>query len=115
MPEWRNGKRCGLKNRWGKPLTGSSPVSGTIFRVNAINLLSVARTSHLEQPQLLCREPGPNGSGYAYEAHCAGSWLSPLRHPLPIDGGRAVRISGQASERGTPQHPSPARVGEGMG
>ena len=28
-PEWRNGRRYGLKNRWGQPRTGSSPVSGT--------------------------------------------------------------------------------------
>lgn len=32
MPEWRNGRRFGLKNRWGQPRTGSSPVSGTSIR-----------------------------------------------------------------------------------
>ena len=32
-PEWRNGRRYGLKNRWGQPRTGSSPVSGTGTRM----------------------------------------------------------------------------------
>src|SRR5512138_976693 len=34
-PEWRNGRRYGLKNRWGQPRTGSSPVSGTSTKPNA--------------------------------------------------------------------------------
>ena len=28
-PKWRNGRRDGLKNRWGKPRVGSSPTFGT--------------------------------------------------------------------------------------
>lgn len=30
LPEWRNGRRGGLKNLWGKPRVGSTPTSGTI-------------------------------------------------------------------------------------
>ena len=28
-PKWRNGRRGGLKNRWGKPRVGSTPTFGT--------------------------------------------------------------------------------------
>ncbi len=29
MPEWRNGRRGGLKILWGQPHVGSTPTSGT--------------------------------------------------------------------------------------
>ena len=28
-PKWRNGRRAGLKNRWGQPHVGSTPTFGT--------------------------------------------------------------------------------------
>ena len=31
MPEWRNGRRGGLKIRWSQGRVGSTPSSGTIF------------------------------------------------------------------------------------
>jgi hypothetical protein len=30
VPEWWNGRRAGLKIRWGQPREGSSPSSGTM-------------------------------------------------------------------------------------
>ncbi len=29
MPKWRNGRRDGLKHRWGQPRVGSTPTFGT--------------------------------------------------------------------------------------
>jgi hypothetical protein len=37
LPEWRNGRRRGLKPPGGQPLTGSSPVSGTKQILNRKN------------------------------------------------------------------------------
>jgi hypothetical protein len=31
VPKWRNGRRAGLKNRWGQPRVGSNPTFGTNF------------------------------------------------------------------------------------
>ena len=32
-PKWRNGRRDGLKNRWGQPRVGSTPTFGTSFQI----------------------------------------------------------------------------------
>ena len=35
VPTWRNGRRAGLKIRWGQPRAGSTPVVGTRLSVEA--------------------------------------------------------------------------------
>ena len=37
VPKWRNGRRGGLKNRWGQPRAGSSPAFGTILRPRPVS------------------------------------------------------------------------------
>src|SRR4051794_38528761 len=64
-PEWRNGRRYGLKNRWGRPRTGSIPVSGTILECG------ISRFS--EVPHFAFKCPGWN-SGWnspKYRIFCA--------------------------------------------
>ena len=39
-PKWRNGRRDGLKNRWGQPRVGSSPTFGTSFSDSAVARMS---------------------------------------------------------------------------
>ncbi len=51
-PKWRNGRRDGLKHRWGLPHVGSIPTFGTFGGILAGHfiLLSVAgpATTHVE-------------------------------------------------------------------
>ncbi len=47
-PKWRNGRRAGLKNRWGQPRVGSTPTFGTRFD-------NILITSPANWPSLLGR------------------------------------------------------------
>ena len=91
VPEWRNGRRYGLKNRWGQPRTGSSPVSGTIRkprpveRSTGFDFTTAKFTAKLVILPLLGFRLAPSGTHQT---------PSPIKGvPIPLSTPRPLRAS----------------------
>ena len=83
MPKWRNGRRDGLKHRWGQPRVGSTPTFGTIsFDWDALWAL----------PPILNRRIAPTLPGGAAVAQRT---LDPLTQ-VRILAGQPTRFQGRA-------------------
>src|SRR5512134_622265 len=87
MPGWRNGRRSGLKIRWGKPRAGSSPAPGTP-RLNDLPRQPLRQTPTF---------PPDRGAPVALGRDIASCTTPSARSPVP--DGLAARLSPRRTPR----------------